>query len=309
MIRFYSKRYVFVGIFIAIVIIGIAASFINGINLDIQFKGGSILKYDYSGQIDTEKVSGVVQSTLSRFANCQTTEDIATNATKLVISLAGNEGLSAQDQEKLDEALKAEFKDASLSLSETSIVEPFMGQQFFRRGITAVVLSFLLIVIYIWYRFRKVQGLSAGVCGIIALLHDVLVVFVAFIAFKIPLNESFIAAALTIAGYSINDTIVIFDRIRENTLLRTKNKMSTEELVDTSITQSLVRSINTSLSTLISIVIVYIFAMLYGISSIKNFALPLSFGIISGAYSSICIAGPIWVAWQNYKANKLAAAK
>lgn len=304
MIRFYQKRFVFLAISLAIFLIGIIASFVNGIQLDIEFKGGSILKYETAIDINTEQADSLVSKTLDRLASCQITSDIATNTKKLVINLAGNEGLSAQDQEKLDTALKSEFKDANLKLSESSVVEPFIGKKYARNGTIAIILSFLLIILYVWYSFRKIGGLSAGVMALVALVHDVIVVFIAFIVFKIPIDENFIAAALTIIGFSINDTIVIYDRIRENATLMSR-KTTTEELVDTSITQSITRSVNTNLATFLSIAMVFVFAQIYGITSIQSFALPMMFGVISGCYSTICIAGPLWVSWKNHKQNKL----
>jgi len=137
------------------------------------------------------------------------------------------------------------------------------------------------------------------VIGLIAMLHDVLVVFFTFIIFKMPINDSFIAVTLTIIGYSINDTIVIYDRIRENQPYYAKK--SFEELVDSSINQTLSRSINTSLSTGISILIVCILAYMYNIDSIKTFAVPMLIGIISGCYSTVCLAGPMLVMWHNKK--------
>ena len=146
--------------------------------------------------------------------------------------------------------------------------------------------------------------MSAGVTGLIALFHDVLIVFLAFVVFKIPINDSFIAATLTILGFSINDTIVIYDRVRENKLLYT-NKLPIEEIVDMSISQSFTRSLNTNICTLLSVVVVYIFACVQDIGSIKSFALPMIFGIISGCYSTIFIAGPIWVSWQKHKEKRV----
>ena len=138
--------------------------------------------------------------------------------------------------------------------------------------------------------------------AIIALIHDCLVVMITFILFRIPLNDSFIAAILAIIGFSINDTIVIYDRIRENRNLMPK--MSVEELVDTSITQSMSRSINTNIAVFVSITIAFIFAQIYDISSIKEFALPMMFGTVSGCYSSICIAGPLWTMWKERKTTR-----
>jgi protein-export membrane protein SecF len=302
MIHFYKKRYIYFAISLTIFLVGFIAILVNGIHLDIGFKGGCILKYEFTGEINTEKVDDVVNKAMNRDATSQITTDIATNTKKLSISLAGKKGLSAEDQDKLDAALKTEFKDSNLKLSESNVVEPFIGKHYFKNGMIAIALSFFLIAIYVWIRFRRIGGLSAGVMAIIALIHDVLVAFTIFVIFKMPINDNFIAVALTIIGFSVNDTIVIYDRIRENA--RTMRAgYPIEDLVDTSITQSMTRSINTALATFFSIVIVYLFAHFYGISSIEGFALPMMFGIISGSYSTICIAGPLWVMWKKHKAK------
>jgi preprotein translocase SecF subunit len=141
--------------------------------------------------------------------------------------------------------------------------------------------------------------MSAGVIGLIALVHDILVVFFTFIILKMPINDSFIAVTLTIIGYSINDTIVIYDRIRENQPFF--EKKSFEDLVDTSINQTLSRSIKTSVTTGLSILVVLVLAYLYNIDSIKTFAIPMFIGIISGCYSTVCLAGPMLVMWHNKK--------
>lgn len=299
MIKFYKNRYKFFAISLVLIVLGFIFLGINGMDLSIQFKGGAILKYTYQNEIDTEQVAAVVSQTLNRSADVQLTTDLATDTQKVVISLAGTEGVSAQDQETLDNALKATFPDNGLNLSESNIVQAFIGKKFLQNSMIALILSSVLIVIYVAIRFQKISGLSAGVMALVALFHDVAIVFFTFIVFKLPINESFIAVALTIIGYSINDTIVIYDRIRENSLAN--RKMSLADLVDKSINQSLVRSLNTSLTTVVSITIVYIFASVYNIESIKVFALPMMVGLISGAYSTICIAGPLWVMWQNHK--------
>lgn len=300
MIKFYQKRFIFMIISGLIFLAGIVAIFVNGIQLDIQFKGGSILKYDLVGEVDTEKADSITSQTLSRLASCQILTETATNKNYLVINLAGNEGLSSDQQLKLDTALKQAFPSSELNLYETNIVEPFIGEQFLKNGLIAIVLSFIAIILYVWYRFKKIGGLSAGLMALLALVHDCFVVFFVFIIFRIPLNENFIAATLTIIGFSVNDTIVIYDRIRENVTFAGR-KYSIEELVDKSISQSLTRSINTNAAVFISILIVCIFAWIFGISSILSFALPMTFGVVSGCYSTICIAGPFWVMWKKHE--------
>ena len=299
MIRFYKNRKIFFAVSAFILAVGIIFMFVNGVKLSIQFKGGAILKYSYEGEIEINEVAKLSSDLLDRIAEVQITEDIATKTKKVVLNLSGNSGLSADEQEALNEALAEEFSENNLVLAESNVVEPFIGKTFLRKGIIAILISAVMIVVYVWRRFQKISGLSAGIAALIALFHDVIVVFFIFVIFRIPLNDSFIAVVLTIIGFSVNDTIVIYDRIRENRKLFPK--MGVEELVDTSITQSMSRSINTTVATVISTIVLYIFAQLYDIESIKFFALPMAFGLISGCYSTICIAGPIWVMWQKRK--------
>ncbi|MGB4439708.1 MAG: protein translocase subunit SecF [Sedimentibacter sp.] len=297
MIKFYEKRKIFFTISAAIMIIGIISLFINGVNLSIQFKGGAIIKYSYTDEIDAELAADKATEILNRNTEVQLTEDLATHSKKIVFNLSGNEGLEARDQDKLDSALKEAFPDSKLTLSESNVVEPFIGKRFLTKGIIAIALTSLFIILYVRFRFKKISGLSAGVIGLIALFHDVLVVFFTFIIFKMPINDSFIAVTLTIIGYSINDTIVIYDRIRENKPYY--EKKSFENLVDSSINQTLTRSINTSVTTGISILIVLVLAYIYNIDSIKTFAIPMFIGVISGCYSTICLAGPMLVMWHK----------
>lgn len=297
MIKFYEKRKIFFALSAAIMIVGLVALFINGVNLSIQFKGGAIIKYSYTGEMSAEVAADKATEILNRNTEVQLTEDLATHSKKIVFNLSGNSGLDANDQDKFDAELKKAFPDSQLELSESNVVQPFIGKRFLTNGLIALGLTSLFIIIYVRFRFKKISGLSAGVIGLIALVHDVLVVFFIFVIFKMPINDSFIAVTLTIIGYSINDTIVIYDRIRENKPYFEKKTF--EELVDTSINQSLSRSINTSITTGISILIVCILAFAYNIDSIKTFAIPMLVGVISGCYSTVCLAGPMLVMWHK----------
>lgn len=299
MIKFYEKRKIFFAISLLIMIVGIVSLFINGVDLSIQFKGGAIIKYSYTGEIDAEMAADKATEILNRNTEVQLTDDIATRSKKLVLNLSGNSGLEASEQDKLDKLLKEAFPDANLTLAESNIVEPFIGNRFLVNGLTAIALTSLFIILYVRFRFKRISGLSAGVIGLVALVHDILVVFFTFIILKMPINDSFIAVTLTIIGYSINDTIVIYDRIRENQPYFEKKTF--EDLVDTSINQTLSRSVKTSLTTGLSILIVLILAYLYNIDSIKTFAIPMFVGIISGCYSTVCLAGPMLVMWHNKK--------
>ena len=173
MIKFYKNRYKFFAISLVLIVLGFVFLGINGMDLSIQFKGGAILKYTYQNEIDTEQVAAVVSQTLNRSADVQLTTDLATDTQKVVISLAGTEGVSAQDQETLDNALKAAFPDNGLNLSESNIVQAFIGKKFLQNSMIALILSSVLIVIYVAIRFQKISGLSAGVMALVALFHDV----------------------------------------------------------------------------------------------------------------------------------------
>lgn len=302
MIRFYEKRYIYFAVSALLIIIGIAALFLNGVQLDIQFKGGAILKYTYTGELDAGHAADIAGNTLNRLVDTQQTRDLVSGENRLVLNLSGNEGLDAADQEKLDAALKSAFPNSALSLSESSMVEPFFGRRFLQNGILAIVLASALIVLYVWYSFRKISGLSAGVMALVALLHDLLMVFFTCVVFRIPIGDSFVAVALTIIGYSINDTIVIYDRIRENA--RIDRKMPADQLVNKSVTQSLSRSVNTNLAVFISVTLIYVFAFGGGIDSIQRFALPMMVGCVSGCYSTVCIAGPLWAMWQKRQGSR-----
>lgn len=301
-IPFYKKRWIFFTISLVIIISGVIAMFVNGVRLDIQFKGGAVLKYSYAGDVNTETASNTVYELLGRPVTAQTTSDFASREEMLVLNIAGDYGLDAGDQEKIDSALKEQFPDQGIALSESSVVQPFFGQKFLRNGLLSLAISSILVVLYVWIRFRKMGGLSAGIMALVALFHDVFVVFFACVIMKIPIGDSFIAVALTIIGYSINDTIVIYDRIRENE--RKYAKLPLDTVTDLSISQSIMRSINTNLAVLISISAVYILAFSHSIDSIKNFALPMAIGAVSGCYSTICIAGPLWVMWKKRKSTK-----
>ncbi len=300
-IKFYEKRKIFFAISLSIFLIGIIALFINGVQLDIQFKGGALLKYTYTGTIDEYVAGDIVSGVLDRPVTTQLTEDIASGDQRIIFNIAGKSGVDVRDQQMFDTRLKERFPENNLNLSEASMVEPFFGQRFLRRGMFSILLAGVLVMLYVWIRFKMMGGLSAGVMALIALLHDVLVVFFTCVIFKIPIGDSFVAVALSIIGYSINDTIVIYDRIRENNKIYVG--FDVETITNLSITQSMMRSVMTNVAVIISVTIVYFLAFANGIDSIQSFALPMAVGSVSGCYSTICIAGPLWVMWKKRKAD------
>jgi len=296
--KFYKNRRIFFGLSIIIIVAGIVASLVFGVNLDIEFKGGSILKYSFVGDIDLNDAENVIGDAIGQNVNCQITSSIADDSTDLVVSVSGDDALSPEGMVKLIAALQEKYPENNFEFQNADLVNPFIGRELLQNGILAILIASVLIVVYVWVRFRSMSGPSAGVMALVALFHDILIAFFVFVFVRAPINESLVAVVLTILGFSINDTIVIYDRIRENEKL-TKGKMPLADLVDLSINQSLTRSINTSLCTFGAILVAYVFAVIYGIDSIKEFALPMTIGVISGTYSTIFLAGPLWVMWKT----------
>lgn len=304
-IDFIGKRRIYYAISLSLIVIGILVSAIFGVDLDIQFKGGAIIKYSYMGSIDKAQADEIAHNTVPNTSINIKIDTITTSsgATTNMLVLELDKNLSDTTQQDLFTSLSSAFADNNLTKYESNVVSPQMGYEFFLKSIAAVLLASFLIVIYIWIRFRKIGGLPAGLTAFVSLFHDVLMAFVAFSIFRIPLNDGFIAVALTILGYSINDTIVVYDRIRENRRLY-GTKLHFTDIVNKSINQSFVRSINTTLVTFVALAVVCIFAIVFHLDSIKNFALPMMVGVVTGCYSTICIAGPLWTSWVEYKEKK-----
>ncbi|MDR3207608.1 MAG: protein translocase subunit SecD [Oscillospiraceae bacterium] len=313
-INFYQKKKIFYaasGVFALLGIVALLAR--GGVNLDIQFTGGAILKYEIadSADFDVDTASRVANDALpGHNVTAQKTTDFFAQGggNKLVLNLAGGDSLNTDEFADITLALQEAFPEVGFQAPvETNNVAPFFGARFLRNGLLAVLLSFLFIMIYVWFRFRKIHGLSAGAMAMLALFHDVLFAFFAFGIFGIPLGESFVAVTLTILGFSINDTIVIYDRLREN--MRKRTDLSPDGLVNLSLSETLTRSINTSVTVLGSLLIVFVLAAGNGLDSLTSFALPMAIGTVFGCFSSIGIAGPTWAAWQNHKLKKLPVGK
>ena len=299
------RKFVTVSAVILIAVLGI--SFIPAMSptLDIQFAGGALFNYSYTGDINTEDVARVARGTLNRELAVNTTKS-ATGDQTLVLNIAGREGVGSAASEALRSRLTEEFPNNEIVAKDIRTVDPLIGRSTLQRGALAVLLACVFIVLYVVIRFRTLKSWSLGGFALLAMLHDMLFVLAAFIVFRIPLNDAFIAVLLAILGYSVNDKIIIYDRIRENRRL-SKNNAPIETIVDNSINQTMTRSICTTATTLATIFSILAFASVFGIVSVQNFALPLSIGIAAGGYSSVFIAGPLWTAWQKRTAKKQGA--
>lgn len=307
-IKFFDNKKIFFGISIAIMLVGVVLNLIFGTQLDIQFRGGAVIKYSYSGTVDQEDVQRLVESQTNKVVSTTVSKSMADDALSTVsLSFAGTEALSIDEQQAIETALSEKYPDAQFNVVESSSINPTMGQEFFLKCMVSILLAAILLVIYIAFRFKKIGGMSAGVFAILTLLHDCIMVYFTFIVFRIPLNDSFIAVVLTILGYSLNGTIIIYDRIRENRRIMGP-KTDIAVLVDTSINQTFTRSIYTALCTFSAVAVVFIVGSIYDLPTVTKFALPMMVGIACGCYSSVCVAGPLYAMWQKHKANVRAAA-
>lgn len=297
-----GRRKIWFGISITLVVVAILASFVFGVKLDINFRGGTILTYSFNEAGAPDK-DGFLQTAIEaagQDASVQEQSDVTTGSMTYVVTLASKNGITPEQQDAITTALTQAYPDNGVAILSVSNVDASIGNDFLLKSLVAVALAAVLMIVYIAFRFRKMNGLSAGVISVIALLHDVIVAYGAFIICGFAINDSFIAVVLTILGYSINNTIIIYDRIRENRRLMPV-KTSFAELVNTSVSQSLARSINTTVSTVLAMLVVCIVSMVFNVQSILTFALPMLVGLFSGFFSSVFLSGSLWAWWQEHK--------
>ena len=302
-----GKKKIFFAISSLIVVFTVVFALIFGVKMDIQCTGGSIITYSFDGELDESAFAKELSAALDAQLKTQLSENTVTKKDNIIATLGAKKNVKADKVEAALQTLQEKFPDNNIQQESINSVSASMGSEFFIKCIAAVAVGAILMILYIAFRFRKIGGWSAGVMSVVALMHDVFVIFAVFVLCRIPLNDSFIAVVLTILGYSINATIVIYDRIRENS--RIHRSMSVAERVNLSINQTMTRTVNTTITTVTAMVIVCIIALIYGVDSIFTFAFPMIIGMISGLYSSVCISGPLWVTWQEHKAKKKAAEK
>ena len=300
-INFFAHRKYYFTISIMLIVVMFACALVFGVNLDIQFKGGALLTYSYTGDIDASAFQKAAEKVLGQSVSMQESTDIATGKRNIVLSLPTSEGIDAERQAALAAALNEQFSGNEIETASISVVNPTIGGEFLAKCLVAIGFAALLMVFYVSFRFRRIGGWSAGVTAVVALVHDILMVFAVFVIGRISLNANFIAVCLTILGYSLNDTIVIYDRIRENRRIY-GTSMPVEDLVNLSLNQSMTRSLLTSVTTASAMVVVSLVALLYNVNTILSFSFPMIIGMVSGFYSSVCIAPALWTMWQKKKA-------
>ena len=274
----------------AIMLVGVICLCIFGVKMDISFKGGTRVQYSYTEAPDMDKFEEAVKEVLGK--KVEIVDD------KGLITATTTKHVEPDDLPGLHERVE---KDFSMKKVSANTLSASMGYKFLLRCGLALGLAALLLIVYVGFRFRKIGGITAGVSALIALVHDLLIVFFTFVVFGIELDNNFVAVMLTILGYSLNDTIVIFDRVRT---MRRRSNGSLGEVVNSSLHHVLRRTIVTTLTTCAAILAVLVVAVVMNVDSIISFALPMLLGAISGSYSSLFLSGPIWVKWMEAREKK-----
>ena len=280
-INFMGARKLWFGISLNLLAVGLIFLIINGgLNLGMDFVGGSSIHATIGKAFEVSEIRDI----MDKYDPNATITYAGQNRDQVIVRTK-----ISFDNEKRAEIVKAFTEKYSLESNNISFetIGPTVGKELAKQSLIALLLAFVGIMVYVSFRFEWRFGLAS----IAALIHDVAIMVAAYAILQIPVNGTFIAALLTIIGYSINATIVIFDKIRENIKSERGRKIDYDNLVNVSVTQTLNRSINTSLTTLITIFALYFL----GVPAIKDIAFPMIVGIISGCYSSVLIASPLWV--------------
>ncbi len=303
-INFVANRKTYYMVSAVIIVVGLIASVIMGPKLDIQFAGGAMIRYSVEGtNFTAEEIQSTLSSELGLDCSASINRDMATDKENVTISFAGNKSITPEEQTQVATTLSNAFDQATFTLLESNSVDATMGAKFFQKCLVCFAITAVLLLAYIALRFQKIGGLSAGVTAIVALLHDVVIAFCVFVIFGMPINDIFIAVVLTLLGYSLNSTIVIYDRVREN-----KRKLGPRsafnDTMNLSLNQTLGRTLLTSLTTFLALVVVLAVAGVYSINTVVSFSLPMMVGVAAGCFSSQFIAPNLFAAWQLKNAKK-----
>lgn len=283
-INFFKYRYVCFAFSLIVILGGIIYGMVTGFKFDIDFKGGTTIQADLKQDFSNTDLENIVKNEVGKTALIQK----MTGGTSSVTITT--DSMTVEESDKVVTALKEAYPD----IDEPSVrnIQPSYGKELLNFALLAIGVAVILILLYVGVRF-KTLGFTAAITAIIALLHDALFIIAIYGIFKLPINSTFVAVILTIIGYSINDTIIIYDRIRENKRKVTKSS-DEKDTINLSLNQTMKRTLITSLTTIVAIAVVYVFALVYNQTVLKEFSLPLVIGVLVGTYSSIFIASSLW---------------
>lgn len=284
-----------------LIVAGIIMTVAFGPKLDINFSGGTKISYSYTGDVAENDFKDTVATVLDKEFSVGKNTSLAGDVNSYVITLAGKASISAEVQENITEALEKKFTDNKIELYDSTSVSPTIAGSFFAKSLVAVLITALFVVIYVGIRFRKIGGVSASLTAFCALILDLLTAFFICVIFRLPIDMNFMAVVLTILGYSLNDTIVIYDRVRENK--RLYPELSVGENMDLSVSSTLVRNIVTTVTTVCAVLTIIVVSEIFGLTTLRSFAIPMVFGLVSGCFSSLFVSGPLWVMYKERKAK------
>ena len=288
--NFCSKKKLILGVVIAVLLTFIVGAIIRGIHLAIEFKGGTLITYSYQGDINTNDVASTVKDIVGSSVTVRTGESLDSGGKQITISFTSDQGLTADRQTELTTALRDKFTENALEIYDSNDVSPSSGREFLLKCLIAVRFAAFIVIVYIAIRFRNWQF---GMGGVIALVHDSLLtiglfsLFYKVMPFSMEIDQSFIAAILTVIGYSINNVVIIFDRVRENLALYPKR--DNYDNFNAAINSTLGRTINTGGTTLVVLLAIFIF----GGEVIRGFVFAMFAGILIGTYSGIFVSNPL----------------
>lgn len=291
-------------VYAAVFLAGIIIAAVFGVDLDINFRGGTRITYSYTGDIADSDIESAVKENIEGSFEINQSTSIAGDTKTFSISLAGRSSLSAENQEAITSSLEEAFPDNKVEIYDSNSVSPTIAGTFLLKSLVAVIITAVLVIIYVGIRFKKIGGVSAAVTALCALVLDIVVTFFTCVFFRLQIDSNYIAVVLTILGYSLNDTIVIYDRIRENKSMYPD--LDTYELVNRSINMVKTRNLVTTLTTFLAVITIVVISELYGLTTLRTFAIPMAFGIVSGCFSSLFVSGPLWVLWLNFKEKRAA---
>ena len=286
-------------IYAVLFLAGIVVTAIWGPKLDINFSGGTKISYSYTGDVAEKDFKDTVATKLDKDFSVSRNTALAGDVNTYVITLAGKDALDAETQENITKALTEKFKDNEIELYDSTSVSPSVAGSFFLKSMVAVLITAALVVLYVGIRFRKIGGVSAALTALAALVLDLLVSFFACVIFRLPIDSNYMAVVLTILGYSLNDTIVIYDRVRENHKLYPE--ITVAENMDMSIAGVITRNIVTTTTTVCAVLTIVVVSEVCGLTTLRSFAIPMAFGLLSGCLSSLFVSGPLWVLYKERK--------
>ncbi|MDE6021255.1 MAG: protein translocase subunit SecF [Ruminococcus sp.] len=297
---FCGKTKIFFIVTLCLVVLSVLSTF-TGVDIALEFKGGTIITYGYEGDIVESDVEAELTKLIGSGVRAQIGESLSSDTKTMTVSFTSTDGLTADRQAGVTDTIKGMYPDANLEVLDSNDVDARSGGEFFTKCIVAAIFAAIVLILYIAFRFRMISGWSSGVCAIVGLLVTLIVTYGGVALCGFDIDSNFMAVILTLLGYAVNDTIVIYDRIRENQ--ERCNGMTIEELVNISNSQSLRRTLRTSITTVSAMLAVSIIAGIMGVTSILSFSIPMGIGIVAGTFNSLCFVPTLWVFWQKKRGN------